>query len=65
MRYAKFWTALAAAVTVGVSLTADGSISVNDGFAMAAALLGSLVVYAVPNQPAKSTADLAGPLPDV
>lgn len=48
--YAKFVVALAAAVAVGVSVTADGHVSLNDWFAMASALLGSLAVGAVPNQ---------------
>jgi hypothetical protein len=49
MRYAKLWAALAAAVGVGVAVTADGSISMNDGFAIAAAFLGSFGVYAATN----------------
>jgi len=48
-RYAKVWAALAAAAGVGVSVTIDGNLSLNDGFAIASALLGSLAVYAVTN----------------
>jgi hypothetical protein len=48
-RYAKLWAALASAAAVGVSVTVDGHISINDGFAIASALLGSLAVYAVTN----------------
>ena len=47
--YSKFVAALAAAVAVGVSVTSDGNVSIQDGFAIASALLGSLAVYAVPN----------------
>ena len=50
-RYSKFIVALAAAAGVGASLTIDGSLSLNDGFAIASALLGALAVYAVPNTP--------------
>ena len=50
-RYRKFIVALASAAGVGVSLTVDGSLSLNDGFALAAAVLGALAVYAVPNSP--------------
>lgn len=49
MKYAKLWAALAAALGVGVSCTVDGTLSLNDGFAIAAALFGSLGVYAVTN----------------
>lgn len=49
MRYAKLWAALAAAVAVGVSVTADGDVSINDVFAIASAFLGSFGVYAVTN----------------
>lgn len=48
-RYAKLWAALAAAVAVGVSVTADGDVSINDVFAIASAFLGSFGVYAVTN----------------
>ena len=50
-RYYKFIVALAGAAGVGTSLTVDGSLSLNDGFALASALLGALAVYAVPNKP--------------
>lgn len=49
MRYSKLWAALAAAVAVGVSVTVDGALSLNDGFAIASGLLGSLGVYTVTN----------------
>ena len=50
-RYSKLFAALAAAAGVGVSVTVDGSLSLNDYFAIASALLGALAVYAVPNTP--------------
>jgi hypothetical protein len=49
VRYAKLWAALGAAAAVGVSVTVDGNVSLNDGFAIASALLGSLGVYAATN----------------
>lgn len=51
-KYRKFIAALAAAVAVGVTLTVDGSVSLNDGLAMLSAGLGALLVYGVPNDPA-------------
>lgn len=51
MRFAKLWVAFAAAAAVGVSVTADGSVSVNDVFAMISAAAGALAVGAVPNRP--------------
>lgn len=51
MTYAKFVAALAAAVAVGVSVTADGVVSINDVFAMLAAGLGALAVALTPNKP--------------
>jgi hypothetical protein len=52
MKYAKFYAALAAAAAVGVSVSTDGALSLNDYFAIASALLGSLAVAAVPNKEA-------------
>ena len=49
--YAKLIAALSAALGVAVSVTADGSISLNDGFAIAAAGVGALAVGLVPNTP--------------
>ena len=49
--YAKLIAALAAALGVALSVTVDGSISLNDGVAIAAAAVGALAVYAVPNTP--------------
>ncbi len=48
--YAKFIVALAAALGVAVSTTADGNLSLNDGFAIASAGVGALGVLAVPNR---------------
>lgn len=48
-QYSKLWAALAAAVAVGVSVSADGTVSISDGFAIASAFLGSFGVYAVSN----------------
>lgn len=50
--YAKFIVALSAALGVAVSVTVDGSVSLNDGFAIAAAGVGALAVAAIPNKPA-------------
>jgi len=47
--YAKCITAIAAALGVAVSVTVDGNLSMNDGFAIASAAVGALAVYAVPN----------------
>lgn len=52
--YAKFIAAASAAVAVGVSVTADGSVSLNDGFAMLSAALGALAVLLTPNTPKES-----------
>jgi hypothetical protein len=49
MTAAKFWVALSAALGVAVSVTVDGVFSVNDGLAVAAAFVGAVAVYAVPN----------------
>lgn len=49
-RFNKLWVALASATAVGVSLTADGSVSISDGFAIAAAFFGALCVGAIPNK---------------
>lgn len=49
--YSKLIAALAAAAAVGVSVTADGSLSLNDGFAIGSALLGALAVGVVTNTP--------------
>lgn len=53
-RYAKFLTAIAAALGVAVSVTADGTLSLNDWFAIAAAAVGALGVYQIPNTPGNS-----------
>ncbi len=47
--YAKFIVAISAALGVAVSVTVDQHLSLNDGFAIAAAAVGALAVYAVPN----------------
>ena len=47
--YAKAIAAISAALGVAVSVTADGVLSLQDGFAIAAAALGALAVYATPN----------------
>ena len=49
--YAKFIAALSGALGVAVSVTVDGSISLNDGFAIAAAGVGALAVGAIANAP--------------
>ena len=49
-RYAKFFLALTAAVGSAVATTADKEFSLNDGFVCAAAFLGALAVYVVPNK---------------
>lgn len=51
MTYAKLIAAAASALGVAVSLTVDGSLSLNDGLAIAAAGVGALSVYLVPNKP--------------
>ncbi len=47
----KFLVALAAAIAVAISVTADGDVSINDVFAMAGSFVGSLGVGLVPNVP--------------
>ena len=49
--YSKFIVAMAAALAVAVSVTTDGTLSLNDAFAIASAALGALAVYATPNTP--------------
>lgn len=48
--FGKFVVALSSALTVAVSLTADGEVSLNDGFAIVAAFVGAVAVYYVPNR---------------
>lgn len=50
-RYSKAIAAITAGLGVAVSVTADEHLSLNDGFAIAFAAVGALVVYAVPNTP--------------
>jgi hypothetical protein len=47
--YRKALAAAAAALGVAVSLSADGHLSLNDLLAIAAAAVGALTVYRVPN----------------
>jgi hypothetical protein len=47
--YSKAIAAISAALGVAVSVTADGVLSMQDGFAVAAAAVGALAVWAVPN----------------
>jgi hypothetical protein len=51
MTAAKFYAALSAALAVAVSVTADGTISLNDWVTIIAAALGALAVYYTPNKP--------------
>ncbi len=51
--YRKALAATTAALAVAVSVTTDGSLSLNDGFAIAVAAIGALAVYRVPNTPSK------------
>ncbi len=51
MTYAKFWAALAAALTVAGSLVADGKVTPAEAVAIASAFVGALVVRQVSNQP--------------
>ena len=48
---AKFWTALSAALAVAVTVTADGSLTLNDAITILAAGVGAVGVYFVPNTP--------------
>ena len=48
---AKFGAAVTAALAVAVSVTADGSVSLNDGIAIASAVAGAVAVYYRPNLP--------------
>ena len=48
--YAKAIAAASAALGVAVSVTVDGELSLNDWVTIAAAAVGALAVYAVPNQ---------------
>lgn len=50
-QYRKFLVALGAAVTVAISVSADGTVDTNDVWAIVLAALGSLGVYRVPNTP--------------
>lgn len=47
--YRKALAAISAALGVAVSLSADGALTLNDWLAIAAALIGALAVYRVPN----------------
>ena len=51
MTAAKFYAAVTAAVAVAVTVTTDGTISLNDWVAIIAAALGALAVYYTPNKP--------------
>jgi hypothetical protein len=50
-RYAKFLTALGAAIVAAGTVLADGVLDPADPFTIAAAFLGALGVYLVPNTP--------------
>jgi hypothetical protein len=47
--YRKALAAISAALAVAVSLSADGSLTLNDWMAIAAAGVGALAVYRLPN----------------
>ena len=49
-RYAKAVVATAAGLAVAVSVTADNEFSLNDGFTIASAAAGALLVLVVPNR---------------
>jgi hypothetical protein len=51
-RYRKFLVAIGAGIATAISFAADGELSLNDAFGIAAAVLGALGVYAVKNDPA-------------
>jgi hypothetical protein len=51
--YAKFIAALSAALATAVTVTADGSLTLNDALVIAVAAVGALAVYVVPNRPAE------------
>ena len=48
-RYAKFYTAIAAALAVALSVTTDGNLSLHDWMAILSAGVGAAGVYAIPN----------------
>lgn len=48
--YSKFFVAVSAALAVAASVTADGTLTLNDVVAIISAAVGSLAVYYVPNQ---------------
>lgn len=47
--YAKAIAAISAALGVALSVTVDGTVSLNDAIAIVAAAVGALAVYTVPN----------------
>jgi len=49
--YAKLIAAGSAALAIAVTVTADGSVSLNDAVVIASAFVGALAVYYVPNTP--------------
>ena len=49
--YAKTIVAVGAGLASAVSVTADGEFSLNDGFVIASAAVGALLVWAIPNTP--------------
>lgn len=49
--YNKCIAALSAALAIAITVTADGSVSLNDAVVIAAAFVGALAVYATPNRP--------------
>jgi hypothetical protein len=57
MNHAKFFAAISAALGVAVSVTADGAATLNDWIAIAAAAVGALAVYQVPNKPATAATE--------
>ena len=53
MTAAKFVAALSAALAVAVSVTADGTLTLNDWATIVAAGVGAIAVYYVPNNTEK------------
>lgn len=53
MTAAKFYAALSAALAVAVSVTADGTLTLNDWVTIVAAGVGAVAVYFVPNNTEK------------
>lgn len=51
-RYSKFFAAIGTAITVAVTVTADGDITIHDALLIVEAFVGALAVWAVKNTPA-------------